>query len=766
MTTLTIGLVLLACGCPSTPTGKGKLVGWVTDADSNPLPFVIVSADGKTVHTDGSGLFTFDEFSASEDIGVSFSLTGYADSVQLVRVTPNATATLNATLKRLSTGSTLNNASTGGSASNSGNTLTFPAGAINTGSSKSGTVKIQITPINLSIGVDVNCVPGELHATLSGGVTGVLDAYAIGNFTITIDGDPTTLQSGATATIRFKLASGSGLEAGDTVPLWYFNASTGAWVQQGTGTVVAGAGGVLYVDGTISHLGWWCCAVAETHPFTIKGHVYDATAQPVSGAIVVARGLDYHGVVHTMSDANGAYTIKALPNAHVRLSLVLPGAYYVCDTLDVTTGAEDAILENQNLSPDFHSCIHGHVTEEDGTTPVANTTVYSSAGGVAVTDNNGAFCMLAPGSTCVAVYVLGRPPVYVVTPATATCGGGDGAEVTISVFYPKNGDRLGFILSTLRTTDIPFLGEYKNFTSTALFYSGFKGDQFAPYDPDAPMDSCHVYTATSQASLDLSVYFGLLNQSLALNLVYDLDFGVSETLGLSDGEVPSITKIGALDAGSPGSLTNGTKNISMMRPLDYFYDFQGNGSLSDLGYATLETWMGGFFFQDNLVSQGFNNGETVTFAWPGGVDMGAFSAQGVIPGRLTLTAPTDLSTAFEDDALQNGLPVTWNTTGQSNYVSLILETIVIDSAFAPVRVGALVCKANDDGSYTIPASALAQMPQVTTKGSLQLNYLFARRHTATSATVPLTRGNGNGYVVLNVVTEPVVRWSVDAHILK
>ena len=762
LTALTLSVVLLAVGCPSVK--EGKLTGWVTEPDGTPLAFVSVAAGDKTVHTDGSGLFTFDAVRAGKSVRVTFALEGYAGSVQLVRIDANANATLNATLKRLAEGSALSNAAAGGSASTNGDSIAFPAGALNTGNSKAVQAVVHVTPVNFAYALDINCAPGEMRVTMSGGANGLLNAYAMANFAVLVDDEAITLKPGATATVRFKLATGSGLHAGDTVPLWYFDASTGAWVQQGTGTVVAGAGGALYVEGSVSHLGWWCCAVVQANLFTIKGHVYDAAAQPAAGAIVVARGLNYHGVAHVLSGSDGSYSVSVLPNAQVRLSLVLPGAYYVADALDITAGAAGLTLENQDLAPDFKSAIQGHVTEEDGTTPIANTRVYSSAGGAATTASDGSFCMLAPASTPVAVYVLGRPPMYVQTPATATCEDGKAADVTISVYYPKNGDRLGFIFSTLRTTDIPILGPQRSLASTALFYSGFKGDQFAPYDPATPLDTCHVYTAAPRAPFDLSIYFGLLTQSLALNLAFDLDFGVSETFGLDDGQVPDITKIGALDAGSPASMTNQTKTIAMKRPLDYYYGFEGDGSLQDLGYAALEAWMGGFYFQEGLASSGFNNGETLSFTWPGGLDIGAFTAQGVIPGRLTVTAPSDLSNAFSANALQNGLPVAWSTQGQGSYVSLVLETIVIDNIFSPVRVGALVCRAADDGSYTIPASALAQMPQITGNTGTQINYLFAKRHTVAQATAPLTRGNGNGYVVVTIGTEPVIRWSVDSHI--
>lgn len=757
-------LVVLATGCPAEK--EGKLVGWVTDATETPLPFVTVSALGEKVNTDGSGLFVFDAVRADKNIPVAFALEGYADTTRVIRLEAGATNTLNVAMKRLNAEQALANPGAGGTFSDKGGALSLPGGAVDAkaaNGAKAASATVRVTSVDLTRQVEASSLPGDLRVALSGGRTGLLDACALVNFLVTVDGAPADFQAGASATAHFNLAAGSGFTAGDTVPLWHFDASAGAWMRHGTGTVTAGAGSSLYVEGTISDFGWWCCAPVETNPFTITGHVYDAAGQPVARALVIAHGANYHGATWAASDEDGAYALKVLPNANAHLELVLPGAYYVADTLDVATGEPGGVMENQDLAPDFRSAITGHVTEEDGTTPVPGVQVYSSAGGSAVTAEDGAFCMPAPGSTGVAVYVLGRPPMFTTTPETATCEAGDGADVTISVYYPRDGDRLGFVFGTLRTAEFPFVGYRKYLAASALFYSGFKGDQFAPCDPDAALDEYKVYTATPQPGFDLGIYLGLLSPALAFNLAFKLDFGVNETFALDDGEAPSIMKIGALDAGSPGLFTNGQKQVDMWRPLDFFHGFNGNGSLQDLGYAMLEPWMGGFFFQKGFASQGFNNGDTLTFSWPGGIDMGAFSAQGVVPGELDLTAPRDLSTAFDDDALQNGLPVTWNTQGQGNYVSLILETIVIDHLLGPVRVGALVCKAADDGAYTIPAEALAQMPQLTTHGGTQINYLFAKRHTVAKASVPLARGDGNGYVVVTIGTDPVMLWSLDAH---
>ncbi len=740
------------CGCP--PESKeGKLIGWVNDTEGNALPFVEVTANGTTTHTDGGGLFAFDPVAAKQNIPVAFSLTGYAPATQAVQVGSGATATMNVTLKRLDQAKVLANASAGGTVENGGNSITLPANALKTAEQKAvtGTVDIQITALNMS----------EELASFPGGGTGSFELYGVVNFEITQNGETIQLSADANVQIKIKLAADTTLEPGDTVPLWHFDASTGTWVQAGTGTVVEGEGGALYVEATVSMLGWWSVGITIPTPHVIKGHVYDANGQPAAHALIFATGLDYHAVTLGISDGSGAYTVWVKPNAHIRLELVLPGAYYVCASKNVTAGAAGATTANQDLTAAFTSCIQGKVTKEDGTTPIADTRVYSSTGGSAVTGDDGAFCIPAPGSTYVAVYVLGRPAVVALTPATADCESGNGALANISVYYPADGDRLGFVFGTLRTTNLPFAGQRKDMTSMGLFYSGFKGDAFDPYDADAPLDTWKAYSASIQTGgLQL---IGLTDQG-ASNLIFGLNFGVNTIFSLPDGEAPSFDKIGALDTGSPGSLTNGTSTVAMKRPLDYYYDFSGTGSLEDLGYNALEAWMGGFFFEETITASGFDNGDTVTYSWPGGLDIGAFTASGSLPGRLTLTAPASLATIFDAATLQNGLTITWDTAGQGTCITFILETLVLEASNNPVRLGALVCKAADDGTFTIPPEALAQLPQSSALITAQLNYLFAKRQAISTVEAPLARGNGSGYVVLNLGTEPVMKWSFDAQI--
>lgn len=756
-----LGLILvLTGGCPATK--EATLVGWVTDTSGNQLPLVAVNVPGAaTIFTDGNGLFEIGKAEADRDMVAHFTLNGYASASRTARLAPNTMNTINITLKRLDGAQAIDNPSQGGQVTDgNGNGLTVGAnGWALAGKKANGAVHVQLTALKPNDLTELAAFAGAFAA--AGSTRRMIETYALANVNVTQDGKPVGLQGGAQAELRLTLPADTPSHVGDTLPLFVFDASAGVWVPSGTGTVEAGDSDTLVVAGHIGAFGWWCCGIVIENPYLIRGHVVDSSGTPIPNALVIASGKDYQGITVAVSAGDGAYEVPVKPEANVQVDLILPGAYFICDTLNLASGAAGQATENQDLSPDFKSCIKGHVTEADETTPVAGAIVYSSAGGTDVTAGDGSFCIAAPGSTHVAVYVLGRPPVGVVTPETATCDAGNGADVTLSVSYPKDGDRLGFVLSTLHT---PVFGEQKSFGSMGLFYSGFKGDQFDGFNPDAPLDTAKVYNAAITPAFNLADFLGLLNNTLAFNLVFDIGFGVNEMFSLQDDQVPSIDKIGALDAGSPGTVSNGTDSVVMKRPLDYYYDFTGTSSLHDLGYAMLEPWMAGFYFQrPGQSTSSFDNGQSVTFAWPGGIDIGAFSGTVDIPGQLAVSAPTDLAHIFSTENLQNGLTVTWNTDGAGDYVTIVVETVLLDTAADEVRLGAIVCKAADDGSYTIPADTLAQLPQPAKNFSLQVNYLFAKRQNVTQVPAVLARGNGNGYVVLISGTEPVKMWGVDAH---
>lgn len=87
-----------------------------------------------------------------------------------------------------------------------------------------------------------------------------------------------------------------GLNAGDTIPLWYYDEATGLWKEQGQGTVVDKSG-QLMICGNVTHFTWWNYDQPINTHSCFKFDVRDeATGNRLSGNIDwQAEGVTYSG---------------------------------------------------------------------------------------------------------------------------------------------------------------------------------------------------------------------------------------------------------------------------------------------------------------------------------------------------------------------------------------------------------------------------------------------------------------------------------------
>lgn len=150
----------------------------------------------------------------------------------------------------------------------------------------------------------------------------------------------------------------------------------------------------------------------------------------------------------------------------------------------------------------------------------------------------------------------------------------------------------------------------------------------------------------------------------------------------STGYNPSITLLGALDVGSPLTISNGSASKTF--PIS---GGQGGGVLSGNGGAL--------------------NPGTFTVSAPGGADVAAFTANVTIPQFPTMTNPKPGSQATAVSRA-SGLTVTWTGGTPDSYVE-------IDGSSAADNTGktaaSFQCLAPASaGSFTIPPSVLLAMP--------------------------------------------------------
>lgn len=220
----------------------------------------------------------------------------------------------------------------------------------NNGNTPEGDVSGRLTIIDPS--ADPSLMPGNYQTIDNQGDVSLIESFgAISAVFEDSNGEELNLAENQTATIRIPLASGINPNTADaTIPLFYFDETTGYWVEEGIATLTQLANNTYVYEGTVSHFTVWNAdKVYET--ININGCVVDETGEPVANADVTSQGRDYIGSANTTSNDAGLFSLPARFNSDVLIS-ARNGA--VSNTLEVDTDNTDVDLTNNCLvlSPD------------------------------------------------------------------------------------------------------------------------------------------------------------------------------------------------------------------------------------------------------------------------------------------------------------------------------------------------------------------------------------------------------------------------------
>ncbi len=246
-----------------------KVTGLVNDVGGQALAGVAANVVGETssVSSDPNGRLTISLASGS-DVLLKLVKSGYAD--QFVPVTlplgVGADGYFEARLLAREAPQTLADASAGGVLTGRyGVRLNLAAGSLvdSAGVPVSGPIQASLTPVDVG-GAALSAFPGRFEGLRADASRPALVSYGTVEFVLTQGGAPLQLAPGRRASIDIPgfanvLLDGSAVKAGDVVPLWSLDETTGLWMQEGTGTVVASAdsptGFTLHAE--VGHLSWW-----------------------------------------------------------------------------------------------------------------------------------------------------------------------------------------------------------------------------------------------------------------------------------------------------------------------------------------------------------------------------------------------------------------------------------------------------------------------------------------------------------------------------
>jgi len=264
---------------PQPVAADGMIKGNVIDIDGNPIEGVRVSlinaqdlvGGDRDATTDVDGETTLDNMPTGVDFVFTLTKTGYADRFLRTTIPADASdvAAFTATLTERAVAQTLSNAENGGNVSGTdGTAIKLPAGALvdTSGNPVSGSVEVALTPVDVS---DVNArdaFPGSFAAADENGDSGVLLSFGVAEYHLTQGGERLQLAAGKQATLTVPIyideySDGSPVTAGDHIPLWSLDETSGQWIQEGMGTVVADSNSPtgLGFEMIVGHLSWYNC---------------------------------------------------------------------------------------------------------------------------------------------------------------------------------------------------------------------------------------------------------------------------------------------------------------------------------------------------------------------------------------------------------------------------------------------------------------------------------------------------------------------------
>jgi hypothetical protein len=263
-----------------------NLQGRVLDENGEPVQGAAVSCGVATTTTDLNGMFTFSKASMSSRFGfVSVVKQGYFTGSRSIITNGGAYNFVSIQLMpRTSKGGFP--ASTGGTVTvQAGDTAVFPAAAVvnaSTNATYTGNVNVYATYLDPTAPDFYKHMPGDLRGIGSNGKETALQSFGMLGIELSGDaGEKLQLAAGKKATLTWAIPASLQLIAPNVIPLWYFNDSTGKWIEEGTATRI----GNSYV-GQVGHFSFWNCD-APMGTVNFKVHLKDQLGNPLAYTYVM-----------------------------------------------------------------------------------------------------------------------------------------------------------------------------------------------------------------------------------------------------------------------------------------------------------------------------------------------------------------------------------------------------------------------------------------------------------------------------------------------
>ncbi len=270
---------LTIAAAPQPVADDGIIEGLIVDTKQDLIEGVQVSlindqdlvGGDRDASSDAEGEISLDNMPTGVEFVLKLTKNGYADRFVRTTIPAGASdaAVFAATMTERESAQMLNNAENGGNITGTdGTAITLPADALvdTSGNPVSGNVQVSLTPVDVSDADARDAFPGSFAAADENGNNGLLLSFGVAEYHLTQGGERLQLAPGKQATLTVPVyidqySDGSPVTAGDHIPLWSLDETTGQWVQEGTGTVVADSNSPtgLGFEMIVGHLSWYNC---------------------------------------------------------------------------------------------------------------------------------------------------------------------------------------------------------------------------------------------------------------------------------------------------------------------------------------------------------------------------------------------------------------------------------------------------------------------------------------------------------------------------
>lgn len=294
--------------------------GFITDENNSPVANATVKAGGQSAIADAFGYFSIKAVQLSENAAVVvIEQPGYFKSIKTFIAKEGKGAFVRMKLVKKEIAGTVNG-STGGKVSlANGFSVTLRAnGVINavTKAAYAGTINVAahfLDPTSTDI---IATMPGDLRGINENNQLQLLASFGMAAVELTgSGGELLQVADNTLATLNFPIPSSLQSKAPATIPLWYFDETTGLWVRQGAATKL----GNSYV-GTVTHFSFWNCDVPMDY-VELDCTITDTAGRPMQNVFVKITREDSADMSGGWTDSLG-YISGAVPsNSQLRMEV-------------------------------------------------------------------------------------------------------------------------------------------------------------------------------------------------------------------------------------------------------------------------------------------------------------------------------------------------------------------------------------------------------------------------------------------------------------